>query len=223
MGLLSVVLLTSLVSPASAQGTGSDVLTLSSGERIVGELLDVRDGKYWVLQGDGQIVSLDFRTVQTVQRGGAALPQAEAVPIDELPLPSWNAPAKAPSTKRPIEGGFDFGFTTGARVRFNLKDSKAASSVDLKLGVAPVVGGALGALFHTGPELALFGRSTVHMTLSASVGLGLIWGSFYPYAGVGTGLSIDPRGPFELHIGFEGGLTSAYFAFSPEITTSWMW
>lgn len=218
MRLLLFALLAGCIASADAQTVEPDVLTLSSGERITGELLDVRDGKYWVLRTDGQIVSLDFRLVQAVVRGGASI---APVPVEDLPLPSWNTP-RVRAAERPIMAGFDFGFTTGVRGRFNT-ESPAVSHVDIKAGVSPILAGSFGPVVHTGVEVAFFGASDVHLTLGASVGGALIWGSFYPFAGAGMGADFDLRGPFEVHVGAQAGIAGSYFAFVPELTGSWMW
>lgn len=217
--LVPLALLAACIAEATAGDVSHDVITLTTGERLVGELVDVRDGRYWMLLTDGRMVSIEFRTASRVEMSGAS---TAPVPVDELPLPDWSSSAYTDDNKRAIAGGFDFGLTQGARVRFRT-DSPAVAHVDVKAGLSLVFASGVGPAFLTGAEVAFFNNSPVHLTLSGSVGPAIIWGSLYPFVGAGAGMQIDPKGPVEVHIGIMAGTTFNYFALSPDLTVSWVW
>lgn len=219
LSLLPSVLLAGCVASASAADTfPKDTLTLATGERLVGELLDVRDGRYWMLLDDGSMISVAFRNVVRVDMGGAP----EPVEVGDLPLPSWEVEAPAEAPPRAIGGGFDFGLTQGARVRFRV-GTPAISHVDIRGGLQLVVGSGAGVGFITGAELAFFGKSPVHLTLSVNAGPSLVFGSFYPFVGAGTGVQFDPPGAMEIHLGLVAGTTFSSFMLTPDLSLSWVW
>ena len=180
---------------ATAAAAELDVLTLKSGEQVSGELIDLRDGQYWILLPDMKVRSYPMVEVVRVETGDAPAPTA---PPSEgpLPLPEWDG-RTVPTYDRSVAYGFDFGSSNGVRVRFRTR-SRAVAHQDLTLG------GRLYILpgFGYGPSLtaetAFFGAANVHPTLLASAGFVLMWGEFYPGATAGIGLQVDPDGPFEL-------------------------
>jgi hypothetical protein len=214
-----VSLLAAYVGEAAAADLSHDVITLTTGERLVGELVDVRDGRYWMLLTDGRMVSAEFRTATRVEMGGAS---TEPVPIEELPLPEWAGTAYGEENRRAIAGGLDFGLTQGARIRFRT-NSPAVAHVDIKAGLSLALGSGVGFALLTGTEVAFFGNSPVHLTLSGGVGPAILYGSLYGLVGVGTGLQVDPKGPVEVHIGFLAGTNFNYFTVCPDLTVSWVW
>ncbi|MFN7145531.1 MAG: hypothetical protein ACK4YP_17280 [Myxococcota bacterium] len=216
----SVLLAGCVASAAAADPFPKDTLTLATGERLVGELLDVRDGRYWMLLDDGSMISVAFRNVVRVEMAGGAPP--EPVAVDELPLPSWDVEAPAEEEHRAIGAGFDFGLTQGARVRFRI-GTPAISHVDVRGGLQLLVGSGAGFGFITGAEIALFGKSPVHLTFSVNAGPSLVFGSFYPFVGAGPGVQFDPPGAMEVHLGLVAGTTFSSFAVVPDLSLSWVW
>ncbi|MDP2317049.1 MAG: hypothetical protein Q8P41_29420 [Pseudomonadota bacterium] len=214
-----LALLAACIASASAEELEHDVITLNSGERLVGELVDVRDGRYWMLLTDGRMVSAEFRSATRVEMAGASV---QPIAISDLPLPDWDNYDGPADTKRPIAGGFDFGLNQAARIRFRT-NSPAVAHIDLKAGGSLVFGSGVGPALLTGVDVAFFHDAPVHLTLSAVLGPAIIWGSLYPFVGAGTGLQIDPKGPVEVHIGLTAGTTFSYFAVSPDLSLSWVW
>ena len=206
------------VASAAEDETAHDVLVLSTGERLEGTLVDVRDGRYWLLLADGRTVGVDFRTVSAVDMADA---RAEPIPASQLPLPTWPNREVADG-QRAVAGGFDMGLTQGGRVRFRF-DNPAISHLDTTLGVQPMLASGLGFGLLAGVQAAFPQRSVVRLTLGTSIGAGLIYGSFYPYVGAAVGLQIDPRGPFEFHLGADAGTTFSSLAVVPKLHTTWMW
>ncbi len=203
---------------AAAQDLEHDVLVLTSGERLVGDIVDLRDGRYWMLLMDGRMVSVELRTAARVEMAGGSV---EPIPMEDLPLPDWYGGAV--ERKRPIAGGVDVGLTQGARVRFRFR-SAGVAHVDLKAGLGLLVGGGVGPALLTGLEIAFLRDSPVHFTLSGSGGAATLWGGLYPFVGVGTGLQVDPSGPVELHLGVTAGTTfGTGAALMPDLTVSWVW
>jgi hypothetical protein len=205
------------VASAAAQEPDHDLLTLTSGERLVGELIDLRDGRYWMLLTDGRMVSAELRTVVSVEMAGSA---RELVAVENLPLPDWSTPQE--EGQRPIAVGFDFGLTQRLRLRFR-QPGPGVAHVDVTVGGALMVGPGVGPALLAGTELALFGRSPVHLTVSALVGPALVWGSPYPFVGVGTGLQVDPKGPGEFHLGVTAGTTFNTAGVVPDLSVSFLW
>lgn len=197
---------------------GADLLVLTSGEHLEGQIVDVRDGKYWMVLEDGRTVGVDFRTVRRVDMGDD---HVEPVPASQLPLPVWPNREDAEGRRR-IAAGFDFGLTQGARVRIHF-DSRGVSHLDTTLGLRPVLASGLGVALLTGVEGAFPRDSPVRVTLGTSLGATLIYGSLYPFIGGGVGLQVDPRGPFELHVGAQAGTNFSSLAVVPELHTSWVW
>lgn len=215
---LSAALLAAcLVAPRGARaddaerGGAQDVLTLSSGERLVGDLVDLRDGRYWLLLADGSIVSADMRAVVRVERGDVR----ETDPAD-LPLPDWRV--RDPRRDNPIGGGFDLGLTTSAKLRFRLKKG-VVSHVDARLGVGPNVNSGWGVI--VGPEVAFLRDSPVHPTLTALVAIGSA--GPLPFIGAGAALVIDPVGIFEARVGAVAGASSWGFDWMPELGVGFVW
>jgi hypothetical protein len=217
--LVPVAFVAACIARAAAEDVPHDVITLTTGERLVGELVDVRDGRYWVLLTNGRMVSVEFRTASLVEMAGRS---TEPVPMEDLPLPVWNESPYEAENQRAIAGGFDFGLTQGARVRFRTS-SPAVAHVDVKAGLTLLFGGGTGPALLTGAEVAFFRDSPVHLTLSGAVGPAIIWGSVYPFVGVGTGVQFDPKGPMEVHLGLMAGTTFSYFAVSPDLSLAWIW
>ncbi len=200
------------IAPAHAgDALDPDVLVLRDGERVIGELVDVQDGKYWILQANGLIRAVDFRTVARVEMAGV-----EPIRVGELPLPEWREGGDGR-----IGGGFDFGPSMGARVRFRI-GTPAIDHVDLRLATSLMYTYTLGVGVFTGAEVALFGDAPVHLAFSANLGA-MTTGGLYPFVGAGISLQIDPRGPFELHFGAVAGTSFSYAALSPELSASWVW
>lgn len=207
------------VGTAAAEELEHDLLVLTSGERLVGELVDLRDGHYRMVLLDGRTVSVDFRTVARAEMAGASV---RAIPMGELPLPEWSAGARD-DDERSVAGGFDFGLTQGARVRFRMA-SPAVAHVDLKAGAGLLFVGGVGPALLTGVDVAFFNDSVVHLTLSGVGGAGTVWGGLYPFVGLGSGLQIDPRGPIEVHLGVTAGAAfGANFGVVPDLSLSWLW
>ncbi len=216
---LPALLLLALGTAAPAWAADPDVLTLTSGEQLVGELVDVRDGRYWILLADGRMVNVDFRLVTLVEMGS----HDDAAPVapGDLPLPAWS---ESPPDERPfLGGGFDVGLWTGGRLRFRVQTPLIAH-VDLRLGVSPAVAPGLGLAILTGMDVAFPEKSPVRFTLGGSVGTATFYGDFYPFVSGGPGLQIDPDGPFEIHVGFGIGTTfSQGVTIVPDISVGWVW
>ncbi len=207
------------VASAAAQEPDHDLLTLTSGERLVGELIDLRDGRYWMLLTDGRMVSAELRTVVSVEMAGSA---RELVAVENLPLPDWSTSLREGETGRAVAVGFDFGTSQSLRVRLRTA-GRAVSHVDLRFGLAPYIGPGVAPAFLTGPEVAFSGGSPVHFTLSTLVGSALVWGSPYPFVGLGTGLQIDPKGPAEFHVGLVAGTSFSSVGVVPDVSAAFLW
>lgn len=217
--LVPSALLAASVAQASAEEISHDVITLTSGERLVGELLDVRDGQYRVLLTDGRMVSVNFRTAARVEMGGAS---TVPVPVDQLPLPDWHSTVDGEQYERPVAGGFDFGLTQGARLRFRMS-SPAVAHVDLRLGLGLVFGNGVAPSALAGVDIAFFNDKPVHLTLSGTIGPAIVWGSVFPFIGAGPGVQFDLKGPAEVHLGLTLGTTFQSVAVTPDFGVSWVW
>jgi len=214
---LSAALLTAgLAAPVDARAedpdaAALDVLTLVSGERLTGDLVDLRDGRYWVLLPDGTVVSVDMHAVRLLERGDAR----DADPAD-LPLPDWRV--RDPREDNAIGGGFDIGLTTSLRVRFR-RDARVLAHIDARLSAGPMLSAGFGVF--VGPEFALFPDSPVHLTLTALAG-GSPAGAF-PFVGAGAGILVDPRGAFEARLGAIGGVSPWGLDVVPELAVGFVW
>jgi hypothetical protein len=206
------------IGTAAADALDHDVITLVTGERLVGELVDVQDGKYWMLLSSGRMVATGFHDVARVEMAGA-----EPVAPAEIPLPEWTrGQGGATGGAGTIGGGFDFGLLMGGRLRFHI-ESPAIDHVDLRLATSLLWASSVGAAAYVGGEVAFFGESPVHLALSVNAGPALVSGSLYPFIGLGAGLQFDPRGPFEVHLGAIVGTDFSSLAIAPELSTSWVW
>lgn len=218
--LVPLALLAASIAEASAEEISHDVITLTSGERLVGELVDVRDGQYRMLLTDGRMVSVEFRTASRVEMGGGS---TLAIPMDQLPLPAWNSNAAGEEYKRPVAGGFDFGLVQGVRLRFRTA-SPALAHVDVRFGLAVLVGGTIAPTALAGVDLAFFNYKSVHLTLSGLAGPAIMWGELLPFIGLGSGFQFDVKGPAEVHLGLTVGTTfQGGVAVLPDLTVSWVW
>ena len=99
--LVPVAFVAACIARAAAEDVPHDVITLTTGERLVGELVDVRDGRYWVLLTNGRMVSVEFRTASLVEMAGRS---TEPVPMEDLPLPVWNESPYEAENQRAIAG-----------------------------------------------------------------------------------------------------------------------
>jgi hypothetical protein len=202
---------------ASASALDADVITLKDGTQLVGELVDLQDGKYWFMRRDGVMVAVAFRDVARVEMHGS-----EAVPAADLPLPEWGeAPAKTGEAGT-IGGGFDFGLSMGGRLRFHV-ESPAVDHVDVRVGENLFWASGLGVVLGVSGEIAFFGESPVHLSLALDAGPGLFSGSLYPFVGAGAGVIADPQGPFEFHAGVLVGTNFSSFAVGPDLAVAWVW
>jgi len=207
------------VAAAAADEPDHDLLTLTSGERLVGELIDLRDGRYWMLLTDGRMISAELRTVVSVEMAGSA---REPVAVENLPLPDWSPSARGDESGRAVAVGFDFGTSQSLRVRLRTA-ARGVAHVDLRFGGTLYIGPGLAPALLTGPEIAFSRGSPVHFTLSTLVGTAVVWGSPYPFVGLGPGLQIDPKGPGEFHIGLIAGTSFNSVGVVPDVSAAFLW
>ena len=207
---------------AAAAAAELDVLVLTTGERVEGELIDLRDGQYWVILPDMKVRSYKLQDVVRVEVGGAAPVVSTPAPDAELPVPSWQTGRNIPHYDRKMAVGFDFGSSMAVRLRFRTQ-TRALAHVDLSLGehLQLFPGFGFGSLLQA--EAAFFGGANVHPTVLASTGLTFMWGDFYYSLTGGLGLQVDPDGPFELHLGFQMGILDEEVTLVPDISGTWVW
>lgn len=235
-------LLAACVATAVAGDTW-DVIHLKAGSSMTGHILEVRNGSYWMEMADGSVMEIPLGDVLRVDR---------AVPAASLTAPGASAanpaaPGAAPptpaTTARPdkesgVGGGFDLGWLAfGGRLRlYNPKG--AVHHVDLRLGagmafafssIASLDG--IGPTLTTGAEVG-FLRGPVHLDVGMLAGIWLSsFSSPYPAIGITTGVEIDPKGPFSVHLGLQnfvafssfGSFDLGYFLIAPDMSVGWVW
>ncbi len=214
--LLVLAVLAPRVAAAAEPVPGERVeLQTRQGTLLVGELIDVRDGRYWLLLDDGTMVSA---AIEDVTPGGAEPPPAT------LPLPDWGREDRAERTEaasnaRAVGGGFELGLLQGGRVRFR-NASPVLHHVDARLSIATVTNAGTTLVVLTGGEAAFLPKGPIHLAASLDVGFSASGGAL---VGVGGAFIYDPRGAFELRGGAIFGIGTASAAFIPVLSGAWMW
>jgi hypothetical protein len=242
MLLCALPLLAGCISLATA--ADRTVLELKSGARIAGELIDVRDGRYWVLLPNGTMVSYALADVARVD-GRLTGDTPLAVPVDAPPPAEGTAPdaitpdetgpdgkvvsadeaevAPPPPRQHLLGGGYELGLVTGARLRFHI-ETPAIDHVDIRAGQGFIINGGLDLGLLTGAEIGFFGKSIVHLALAVDAGVELVSAyTFYPFVGVGGTVQYDPKGPFECGLGAVVGTDTLDMAVVPEASLAWVW
>lgn len=227
-------------------GDARDQVVLKSGAIHHGELLEARDGQYWLQLSDGTLQAFPFADVERVVKASEVGTTPEPPPQDLAPSPLSAAEqrtaahpepkqaaaeptseAKPPRDERTVGGGFDVGLVTAGRLRFRLNNPVIAN-IDLRAGAAGGVIASSSAvpfpLVFIGPEVSFIKNSRVHPTLALQVGAGVYSSSVYPWVGGGAGIKIDLTRVVELNASAAVGvLGSSYVGVVPDVGVSFVW